>query len=49
MRGIIMNTKAKKRIVVLVILCLLLAVYLGVGFYFRKHFFPRTILDGRNV
>lgn len=48
-RGIMMNTKEKKRIIGLVLLGLLLVIYFGVCFYFRNHFFPRTTLDGRGV
>lgn len=44
-----MNTKEKKRIIIPMILGLLLLVYLGLGFYFQNHFFPRTRLDGRSI
>lgn len=44
-----MNTKEKRIVTGLVIFGLLFVVYMGVGFYFLSHFFPRTTLDGKKI
>lgn len=46
-----MNTQKKKKKILVTVLALSMfaAIYIGAGFFFTRHFFPRTTIGGRKV
>lgn len=44
-----MKTKEKKQIAVICVLGFIILIYAGTGIFFKHHFFPKTMLNGRKV